>query len=304
MPVINPTDNFRRRACAQMLLAPREHWLRDFQPARALSDDEIKALASRPAYSAQGGVAVIPIRGVMVKSAFWLDEVSTPAIAAAVRAATADQGVKTIVLLIDSPGGEVGGIADLADAVYAARSVKTVIAQIEGQANSAAYWVASQASKVFLGRNDVAGSIGVYTWLISDAKSAEDMGIKVHPITTGEFKGAGAIPGQDMTEAQIADAQRVVDTFFESFKADVARGRGMSKAQVAAVATGQVWIGAEVVRLGLADKVTKAEAPAPGSAKASAESRLAAARLALAEAELQLTGPAAESPAPGGKAAG
>lgn len=295
-------DNLVRASRGLCFLAPPDQWLTRFEPARALTADERQAavVAARPGYTAAGGVAVIPVKGLLVKDPWYFGETSTPAITAAVQAAAADQGIKTIVLAIDSPGGEVGGIAELSDAVWLARQAKTVIAAVQGQASSAAYWVAAQASKIYLRRLDVVGSIGVYTWLVDDSKWAEAQGIKVHLVSTGTYKGMDA-PGQELSSEQVAEVQRLVDGYFAAFIADVVRGRGMTRAAVTALATGAVWMGAEAVKLGLADKVGEfaggSSGTGPASARSETDQRLAASALALAEIDLAGLGQSSETPA-------
>lgn len=306
-------SNIRR---GLMFCAPRELWSAHHHPGRLLAEAElaeIKAAAAgaRPAYTARDGVALIPIKGLMVKYPLWYDETSTVAATVAVSQAAADKSVKAIMLVIDSPGGEVQGVAELADAIYSARSVKPVVAQVDGMAASAAYWAASQAGKVFAHQLDTVGSIGVYSLVMDDSAWAEKQGIKIHLVTTGEFKGAGEV-GQAVTEAQLADRQRIVNTFFGAFKAGVSRGRGMDSAAVDRVADGRVWIGAENQRLGLIDGISdfsttfkslSASVATALSPDPRLSTRTAAARVAVAEAELKLTGPAAESARqPAGKA--
>ena len=76
------------------------------------------------------GVAVIEVSGVLVHRGAWTGQssgqTSYEGIAAQLGAAASDPAVRGIALEIDSFGGEVAGVFDLADAVRAARSAKPV----------------------------------------------------------------------------------------------------------------------------------------------------------------------------------
>jgi capsid assembly protease len=110
-------------------------------------------------------VAVIGIAGTLVHRGAWIGQssglTSCEGLAAQVDAAVADRAVRGIALEIDSFGGEVAGVFDLADRIRAARAVKPVQAFVAEHALSAGYALASQANRIILPRNGAVGSIGV-----------------------------------------------------------------------------------------------------------------------------------------------
>lgn len=209
------------------------------------------------------GVAIIGIGGPLTKAdtcANWmLGGTSTALIRQQVRAAAADPDVKSILLVIDSPGGQVSGTQDLADDVYAARQKKKVTAYIEDMGCSAAYWIASQADEVVCNATAVVGSIGCYGVVADSSERAKMLGIKVHAIASGPYKGAG-VDGTIISEDQLAEKQKMVDGFASQFIDAIARGRDMDVEAVRALATGQVWIGADAVSNGLVDRVESIDA--------------------------------------------
>lgn len=94
-------------------------------------------------YAVVDNVAVIPIRGVMMKHNTSLGEAaSTVLIRRHLSRAAADASVRGIILKIESPGGTVAGTMELAEAV--ARCDKPTMAYCCDITASAAYWVASQ----------------------------------------------------------------------------------------------------------------------------------------------------------------
>lgn len=200
------------------------------------------------------GVAVIELSGTMMKQQSSFGGASTVAARRQIRAAVASSAVRAIVLHIDSPGGTVSGTPDLAADVAEAAAKKPVMAFIEDLGASAAYWVASQASKVFANRNALVGSIGTFAVIQDMSGAAGQMGIKVHVIRAGSFKGAG-VPGTVVTDAQLSEMQRTVDSLNALFLEGVSTGRRMDPEKVSALADGRVHIAAEAKKLGLIDGV-------------------------------------------------
>src|SRR5574340_440020 len=134
-------------------------------------------------YPLAGDVAVVPLSGVLAKKMNLFADISggssTEMIGAAVRAAAADPKARAIVLAVDSPGGTVDGTQALAAAVRAAAGAKPTVAWVDGQAASAAYWVAAAADAVYAGAaTDVLGSIGVVATHKDISAAEAQMGIK------------------------------------------------------------------------------------------------------------------------------
>jgi signal peptide peptidase SppA len=207
----------------------------------------------------ENGIAVIPLRGTLQKQeASFSESTSTVEARRLIREAAADPEIKGIMLLIDSPGGTVSGTEALATEVAKATAKKPTYAFIEDLGASAAYWVASQAEKIFTNATGIVGSIGTFGIVYDYHVAAAAQGIEVLVIRAGEFKGAG-VPGTKITASQIDDIQRRIDQLNDQFIAGVAIGRKMSTDQVKALATGQVHVGQAAVDLKLVDGVASAE---------------------------------------------
>jgi len=234
----------------------------------------------------QGAVSIVHLAGVMIKDAGWWSWfggiADTRQVQRAVEAAAADPDIEVIVLRIDSPGGSVDGLSELGDALFKARSIKPVIAQVDGMAASAAYYAASQAGEIRAGRTDLVGSIGTYIALEDSSKFYEQAGLEAVVLKTGEYKGAG-IEGTPITPAQRADFQRIVDEYFADFKAAILRGRGLSGEQLAGLADGRVWLSPEARAKGLIDRIatmdeTLGELRAAAAERAAGRTRTARAK--------------------------
>lgn len=209
----------------------------------------------------EGAVATVNVTGTLMKDLpdwvmfYWEGLVSdTRRIQRAVETAAADPEIETIVLRLDSPGGSADGLAEAGAAVFAARAVKPVIAQVDGLAASAAYYLAANASEIRMGRMDEVGSIGTLIYLLDASKAYAEAGLEAVVLKTSWFKGA-AFEGTEITPEQRAEFQRIVDEYFADFRAVVQRGRGMTAEQLAAVADARVWLGADAMRLKLADRI-------------------------------------------------
>lgn len=201
-------------------------------------------------------IAIVEINGTMTKRGSSLSNAGgTVLVRQAIRRFARDTAVDGIMLRIDSPGGTVAGTADLAAEVAAAAKNKPVYAYAEDTVASAAYWVASQADKVFANnRTAKIGSIGTLLYLYDFSAMAEKDGVRPVVIKTGEFKGTG-VPGAPVTEQQEAYLQEIVDQTQAEFTAGVMAGRNMTTEQVAAVATGRVYNAGEAQKLGLIDGI-------------------------------------------------
>lgn len=231
------------------------------------------------------GVAVVVVDGVLSKGGGWFGA-STVAVRAQLRDAAAREGVRAILLKVSSPGGFVDGTADLAADVAAAAAAKPLEAYVEDIGGSAAYWVASQATRVWANATALVGSIGTYQVLWDESDAFRQMGVKVHVVSTGPLKGAGE-PGTEITPEILKSEQTLVDDLNEHFLAAVRKGRGMTPKQVEAVATGEVWIAAKAKALGLVDGVRTFDEVLDGlvaRADGAARRRTAGARLAVARA--------------------
>lgn len=201
-------------------------------------------------------LAIVSIDGPMMKYASSLSGgTSTVAIRQQLRELSRDDSIAGVMLKIFSPGGTVSGNQDLAQDVLALSKTKPVHAFIEDLGASAAYWIASQCSRISTNSTGMVGSIGTFAVITDSSGAAEQLGFKVHVVRAGDFKGAGH-PGTEVTKEHLKEFQRNVDALNEHFLSAVAAGRSMSMKQVKELADGRVHVGDEAVKLGLADAVS------------------------------------------------
>ncbi len=236
------------------------------------SNEEIAArIGSRgPSQPAQsgGGVAVVPIHGVIAHRIGGMDDASggasTEKIGSMIRQAQANPDVGSIVLDIDSPGGTVPGVQELAAEVFGMRGGKKIVAHVNSLAASAAYWIASQADEIVSTPSGSAGSIGVFSAHQDMSKALEAAGIDVTLISAGKFKVEGS-PFAPLSAEAKAFMQGRVDEAYGQFVHDVARGRGASVKDVrSGYGEGRVLSSKDALSAGLIDRVATMDATLSG----------------------------------------
>ena len=213
--------------------------------------------AARAPGPPSGKVAVIPIHGTLVRRTSGLDAESGLAsytgIAAQLDAALTSPEVAAILLDIDSPGGESGGVFDLADRIRAASEVKPVWAVANDMAFSAAYALASAATRVFVARTGGVGSIGVIAMHVDQSvKDAQD-GVRYTAVFAGERKN-DLNPHEPISNEAHAVLKAEVVRIYDLFVETVARHRGLDADAVRATDAG-LFFGPDAVATGLADAV-------------------------------------------------
>lgn len=237
-----------------------------------------------------GSVAIVPVVGVISPRAAVFG-VSARGLAATFRAAAADPEVRAIVADVSSPGGEVGLVAETAEAIRQARRVKPVVAVANPLAASAAYWIGSQATEFLVTPSGEAGSIGVYGMHLDMSAALEKAGLRVTLVAAGKYKVEGN-PFGPLEEQARAAMQSDVDRYYDLFTRDVARGRRTTVEAVrGGFGEGRVVGAREAVSLGLADAVgTLEEGIRRASALGRGATRVAGSVAAAIEARVALEG--------------
>jgi len=218
-----------------------------------------EAAANKRLARVSGNVAVIPMHGVVEQRTsmmgYFFGSAATESIGWAFDAAMADSQVKAVVLDIASPGGTTFGVQELGDKIFAARGKKQVIAVANSYADSAAYWVASQADQLFVTPGGEVGSIGVYAMHADYSAQNEMMGVKPTYVYAGKNK-VEMNPDEPLTDEARSELQRSVDETYASFVGAVARGRGVPAATVKKdFGQGRTVSAKRAVEVGMADKV-------------------------------------------------
>ncbi len=164
----------------------------------------------------------------------WLDE------------AAENPAVEKVLLFVNSPGGTVTGVPELAAKV--ANFPKPTRAFADNMAASAGLWVASQADEFVVTPSSQIGSVGVYLVAANLEEYYAAQGIKFEVIAAGIHKAAGA-EGIALTDDQRAYLQASVESTRDEFRAAV---RNKRRYVQDADMEGQVFSGREAAAKGMA----------------------------------------------------
>ena len=199
-------------------------------------------------------IAVITVRGIITQHPQSMGA-STEDIGAQFRAALASRNVDAILFDIDSPGGTVSGMPELADEIAAARGVKPMAALANSLMASLAYWLGAATGHVFVTPSGETGSIGVFTAHEDLTQALEQDGVKITAISAGKYKLEGA-PWAAPTEEYLATLEERVQEVYGWFVKDVAAFRRDTQQNVrAGYGEGRVLGAAQSVKANLADAV-------------------------------------------------
>lgn len=221
-------------------------------------DAAVPLPTSKPGTSiGQPGIAIIPVHGTLVRRAMGLEAASGLTsygeIAARLDAALADPQVSGILLDLDSPGGEAGGVFELAERIRAANDIKPVWAHANDSAYSAAYAIAAAASRLTLSQTAGVGSIGVIALHVDQSvKDAKD-GVDFTAIYAGHHKNDFS-PHAPLSPQAASTLQSEVDRLYGIFVSQVAQMRALDSDAVRATEAGLLF-GEAAVTAGLADAV-------------------------------------------------
>ena len=179
-----------------------------------------------------------------------------------------DSSIKAIILHVNSPGGGVAASEEIYREVKRVRDEKKkrVVVSIETVGASGAYYVAAASNKIYADHGSIVGSIGVIAQWVNYGDLLKWAKLKDVVLKTGEFKDTGN-PSRDLTPAEQAYMQSLIDNMFGQFVQAVADGRSMKFGDVKAIANGKVWTGEQAKSMKLIDEVGDFEAAVADTAK-------------------------------------
>jgi protease-4 len=179
-----------------------------------------------------------------------------------------DGSIKAIILHVNTPGGGVAASEEIWRAVKRVREKKKkrVVASIESVGASGGFYIATAADKIFADEGSIVGSIGVIAEWVNYGDLIRWMKMKDVTLKAGEFKDTGS-PTREMTPAERAYLQGLLDQMHIQFIRAVAEGRKMELAEVRAAADGKVWTGEQAKQLKFIDEIGDFHAAVEDTAK-------------------------------------
>jgi signal peptide peptidase SppA len=203
----------------------------DAETVRRLAEENRRDKAAAMVRS----VAVLPIFGTISQRVSLLEEasggVSTEDIGREFDTLMADDSVGAVVLNVDSPGGSIYGVPELAEKIFQARGRKPTCAIANSFMASAAYWIGTACDEVSVTPSGEAGSVGVYCVHMDTSAADEQQGFKYTFVSYGKYKAeyASEIP---LSEEARAELQRRIDADGAMFDGAVAKARKVSQVKV------------------------------------------------------------------------
>lgn len=217
-----------RRLAAQVAAMPTCPTPRELVAERNQRLETAKMAASKAVRASKGKIGIIPIFGPIAQRMnammYKTGGTSAEEVGVALDAMLADASVTSVVLWIDSPGGESYGTEELADRIFAARERKKVYAICDSMCCSAAFWIGTAAEQLFATKGGDVGSVGVFCCHIDQSKALEMEGLSVSCVSAGRYK-AELSSHQPLSESGREHLQAQVDATYTKFLAALKRNR-------------------------------------------------------------------------------
>ncbi len=176
-------------------------------------------------------------------------------VAAAIRAAAADDRLGAIVLCVNSPGGSyVASDTIWREVCHARTAGKVVVASMGGVAASGGYYVAMASDVILAQPATLTGSIGVLAGKLQASGLLDHAGAHVESVSMGRHAQMFS-PQTGFSDEEWAKLDAWLDGVYTDFTTKVSQGRGMSLDAVHEVARGRVWTGADALERGLVDEL-------------------------------------------------
>jgi protease-4 len=166
-----------------------------------------------------------------------------------------DDNVKGMVLRVNSPGGSAFGSEQIWKAVQDFKAAgKPVAVSMGDYAASGGFYISCNADRIFAERTTITGSIGIFGMIPSFKELVENkLGVHMASVKTNENGDMGAM-GKDMSPAQLAALQNMVNAGYELFTKRCADGRHVTQDSIKRIAEGRVWDGITAKQIGLVDE--------------------------------------------------
>ncbi len=165
-----------------------------------------------------------------------------------------DRSVRAVVVRIHSPGGDAFASEEIWREIFRTARTKPVVISMAGVAASGGYYIAMGSRTVLADALTVTGSIGILNLRLVLRGFYEKLGIRKEHVKLGEHADVFS-DWRELTEEERTAMHRILKKGYETFLLRVARGRGMDRSEVEALARGRIWSGDRAARLGLVDRI-------------------------------------------------
>jgi len=164
-----------------------------------------------------------------------------------------DETIKAVILRVNSPGGSAFASEQIWNEVVKLKEKKPVIVSMGGYAASGGYYISCAADTIIAQPNTLTGSIGIFGMFPNPHKLINDkLKLNVETVKTNKHADFGSM-NRPFNADERAIMQRYINQGYATFIKRCADGRGMSTADIEAVAQGRVWTGEMALEIGLVD---------------------------------------------------
>jgi protease-4 len=200
-----------------------------------------------------GSIGVVTIAGTIVDGNAGPGTAGGDTISRIIDKAVRKDGLKALVLRVDSPGGSVLASEQIRQSILNAKRHKIpVVVSMGNVAASGGYWVSTPGDFIYAEPSTITGSIGVFGILPSFQGTLRKLGIGTDGIRTTPLSGEpDVLNGPSPVAARMLQAG--VDSIYRHFLGIVAQSRHKQPADVDKIAQGRVWDGGTARQLGLID---------------------------------------------------
>lgn len=242
--------------------------MRELLIAKGAKDDETRSfrqvsLAQYLAYvkdagapaKLQPGIGVVVAEGEIVDGDAGAGRVGGDSTARLIRKAREDEGIKAVVLRVNSPGGSAFASEIIRRELELTRQAgKPVVVSMGDVAASGGYWISMSSDAVIADAGTITGSIGVFGILPTAEGLMDKLSLHTGGVTTTWLAG-GFDPRRPLDPRLQAAVQSGIDNIYARFTGLAAQARKSTPEQIDAVAQGRIWTGAQAKERGLVDRV-------------------------------------------------
>ena len=162
--------------------------------------------------------------------------------------------IKNILMVYDSPGGEVTGVSDAANLIKEISQKKPIDAYVSGMAASAAYWLASASTRIIGENTSEFGSIGVVVSYVDKKGQEEKNGVKRHTLVSSLSPNKNLDIATDEGKAVI---MQILDGIATIFIDSVAQNRKTTFENVSEnYGKGSMFLAGQAKQLGMIDEIS------------------------------------------------
>jgi protease-4 len=211
----------------------------------------------RSTFAMKEKIGVVVLKGVILDSKAPLNTLEKY---------SRDDGIKAIVLRVESPGGGVSPAQEIYEKIQSVKKKKKIVVSMGSVAASGGYYVACAADKIVANPGTITGSIGVIMHFTNVQDLFKKIGLKSSVVKSGRYKDTGS-PFRDMSPEERTLLQGVLDDIHDQFLDTVSAGRGIPKEKLMTIADGRIMTGRQALQLGLVDYLGDIEFAADVAAK-------------------------------------